>query len=141
MAIKLLEWLSRNALRSFPIREDTTAVSPAGFSLPNDLLVDAIISVPGDDTDVCVGAVCLTPRIVTVVLVSQQTGETLGTATAFPGATDPYSSIAIVPAIDGVAGFLTFGPFIENGINDALPGFAGSHVFFGRPVLESRWSL
>jgi len=138
MAIKHLEWLSRNNLRSFPIREDAPRVSTSGFVIPDNLLVDLFLCVPDEPQGVYISSVCLTPKIITIVFASVATNITLATASAFPETERGLKSKPINPLVDGVAGFVTFGSFLSDGFKSAASSYSGSNMFTGSCIIEAK---
>lgn len=132
------EWLSLNNGRSFPIREDASRISPTGFVIPYNLLVDLNVCVANEPAGVYISAVCLTPKIVTIVLASVATGTTLATCSAFPGKDRPWISKPVDPIADGVAGFAAFGSFLDDGHSDAFRSFKGTNQFDTSCIVEAR---
>lgn len=128
-----LEWLNRNALRAFPLRDQARASSISDWALPTELLVDAFITVPADSVGIYLSSVCLTPRLLTVAFSIAETGVTVATATAVRGVTSPWERVHVQPAQDGVGGYVAFGPVLTH-----WPDELGHHRFDPSNLLVER---
>jgi hypothetical protein len=134
------EWLTRNSVRTFPIREGSIVVAQSGWSLDPALIVDAkmVADLPGETT-FCLHSVTITPLMCSAVIGDAVTGESLGYAVFTQGVDSVMIPTRIHSVIDGFAGFITFGPalFQENYGN--LP--RGIHQFGSSTLLETRCGI
>lgn len=143
-----LEWLNRNSMRAFPIGEDTAPVLSSGVPLPNDILVDAFIvaALPGPGK-AAIYSVTFTPATITAVIWDEESGKTIGYATAVKGRHHPNSSIPIQSSDGLSSGSVTFGAVME--LEDFTP-YLGVHrqpvgvylearcvIFTGVPMVSS----
>jgi hypothetical protein len=121
-----LEWLNRNSLRSYPIREDQGIIASDGFEMPYDLLVDVKISTPYEMESVGVLSVFITTKIISINFCDQ---DSVPIATSvFPiGDEFVYGSVGLSPLVDGVAGSAVCGPCAYTDRSSQL--MAGHHVF------------
>src|SRR4051812_37416931 len=125
--IQHLEWLTRNSLRSFPLREDVPLVSDRGLTIPNDIIVDAFITTIGSTTSVALHCLCITARLVTVILADASTGATIGSATVLATEGHQYLQVPVQSPSGGVIGSITFGPGILSLIDLNL--YFGTNTF------------
>lgn len=130
------EWLTRNSLRSYPVREDSNSVSDRGWKLPDSLVADIMISGDHQAERVCIQSVTIGSRLVSVVIGDPDSGDSLAVATAMRGA--PVD-VALTPIAAGVGGFISFGDALLSGGLDTAP--TGIHHFASRAIIESRCSL
>lgn len=134
--IENLEWLNRNALRAYPFAENSPRASiNTGWLLPDFLVVDCNLLVQESPEGIYCSAVTITPRVVSVVLASVSTGQSLALASLTEG-NDPQ--IEVHPLSVGVSGTLTFGPVFEGGNRETLQKHRGLHLFPTSATLETR---
>ena len=130
------EWLTRNELRSYPVREDAPVVSLKGWELDPSLIVDLMIVGDHAPTDVCLQSITVTPSICSVVLGDATTGESLASATAVIGS---ELDVDLIPLIDGIGGSLSFGKGLMPDRYLEVP--RGIHEFGAETLIESRCVL
>ena len=107
--IEIHGWLNRNSRRTFPIREDSKLVAEnTGWRIPDGLIADLFVVAPAAQS-LCITAVTVTSRIVSVVIGDAVTGESVATASAVIGEGRPYAKKSLIPIAPGVAGTITFG--------------------------------
>lgn len=131
-------WLNRNAARAYPLREDGAVVSENTFwRIPTGLIVDLFVVAPGA-IDVCITAITVTSRIVSVVIGDPATGDSLATASAVLGEGTPYVRKDLTAIAAGVSGSITFGPLVADGAHGWGPEDHGQHLFGVKTPLETR---
>lgn len=134
--INNIEWLSRNALRSYPIVSVDT-------DIPDDVLVDAFIVVESAPQGVYVSSFSFTSKIASVVFSDVETNAPLGAAMAILGETKPFENVEITPIASNVSGRVAFGPAIERDQVSRSESFFGAkplsniHKLEARAVLET----
>lgn len=137
MAIIHQEWLNRNSLRRFPLVENSLALSNRGLHLPDDLIVDATIVAPSAPSGIYLGAVCVTERIVSAVICSVDTNEAICSAVVNVSH-EQYSAVRVDPVIEGVCGFICFGPGLSRErVSELLP-WRGTNLFDSSNRFEER---
>lgn len=137
--IENLEWLTRNTLRSFPIKEDAPVVAlNTGWTLPNFLLADASLVVPEAEQGLYVSAVTISSRIISVIIASVKTGASLALATTTQGIDAPYARVAVQPLTEGVSGYVSFGSALSEETFAILQKAPGMHVFHPGVLLEAK---
>ena len=141
MPIQQPEWLSRNNLRSFPIKENSPRIASSGFDIPNNLIVDAFIFAENETDGVCLSAICITSKLLTVVLSSVSSGKTLATASILSTTSASQRSIALNPVSSGVAGTITFGSFFDSDFSKFSNKYQGTNSFGLSCVLETRCTI
>lgn len=138
MAYKQPEWLSRNSVRSYPIRQDAPRTASSGFSIPDSLLADVFLCVDNEPNGICISSVCITPAIVTVVFASVTSGESVAMASAFPGRDEALRRKEVHSISSGVSGYVVFGSFLDEEFSDVVSSFSGTNRFDRSCVLETR---
>lgn len=139
--IELHGWLNRNSLRSFPIREDSVLVAEnTGWTIPSSLVVDLFVVAPGA-SNLCITAVTVTSKIVSVVIGDRDTGESVATASAVIGEGTPYARKDLIAIMPGAAGSIVFGPLVAEGDNGWKSEDQGQHIFGAKTMIESRCVL
>lgn len=137
-----LEWLNRNSLRAYPLREDAEPKLNSGEALPNDVLVDIFVvaSLAGNNS-AAITSITFTQKTVTVMIGDESTGATIGYATAVLGSDPPNSSISIQSPEGLGSGTVTFGNILNTSRRTDFVDIQGVHSF-GSPIpLEHRCSL
>ena len=129
MPIQQLEWLSRNNLRSFPIKENSYRTANSGFEIPNNLIVDLFMFAENELEGVHLSAICITPQLITVVFSSVSTSKTLATASILSTATAKDRCVSLNPVSPGVAGTVTFGSFLDSDFYSFLNKYKGTNNF------------
>lgn len=135
------EWLTRNSLRAFPVREGGRIIaSNSGWSLDPSLIVDASIfsDIPGD-VRFCLQSVTVTKAICSVVIGDAVSGSSLGYVNFVSGADNPFSQKPLVPFGEGFSGFISFGPAVLPENYTRLP--QGIHEFGNTALLEARCGM
>lgn len=135
------EWLTRNSLRSFPVREGGKIIaSNSGWSLDPALIVDASVfsDIPGD-VQFCLQSVTVTRTICSVVIGDAVSGNSLGYARFISGTDKPFSQKPIIPFDEGFSGFISFGPAVLPRSYPNLP--QGIHEFGNAAPLEARCGM
>lgn len=97
------EWLNQNSLRSYPFREDMSMVphdvdtgAPlSGVQIPNYLLVDFILSLPGNNVTVYLSQMALAGNLITLVF-SNESDIRIATLAITLDAHTPYSAYDII---------------------------------------------
>jgi len=131
-----IEWLNRNSLRSFPIREDANTVSlNTLWTLPTGVLADIFITGPGLEKGVYLSSVCITQQIISVSFANSN-GTTIATASAVSGVDNSYSRFPLQSIQVGVSGSVSFGDILEPVNFATLP--LGIHLFSSNCQLETR---
>lgn len=121
-----LEWLNRNSLRSYPIRENQVLTASDGFELPYDLLVDIKVSTPFSVDSIGVQSVFITPRIISINFCDQDLSSIA--TVVFPiGDQFVYDDVPLNPLVDGIAGSATCGPCVYTQSASSL--MPGHHLF------------
>lgn len=135
------EWLARNSIRSFPVREGAIVVSSSsGWSLAPGLIVDAkFTSDLSEGTSFFLHSVTVSPRICSIVIGDSTTGDSLGCAAFVRGVNGVAMPIPIRPVVDGFAGFVTFGPAMLDEMFDSIP--KGMHMFGPDTLFEARCGI
>lgn len=135
------EWLARNSLRSFPVREGSNIIAiNSGWTLIPSLLVDVDVfaDMPGDFV-LCLQSVTITRSICSITIGNASSGQSLGYASFVVGVHKPYSQIKMEPLADGVSGFVSFGPAMLAEEYSKMP--TGIHTFETSALLESRCGI
>ena len=123
-----LEWLTRNTLRSYPIREDGKAVSlNTQWTLPDFLVADCLATVSSAPLGLYLSGVHVTRSILTLFLADVATGRTLGSATALLGVNSSMESLPIVPMGSDLSGSIILGTALDPDRFAQLP--PGLHLF------------
>ena len=115
-----LGWYALNETRDYPIDDSATAVDDAGGYLPQDLIVDMFLRYPDELGDFpFIGAVSLSPNLVTVVLEVGDDPDSPGQL--FPlaviGVPRPFPihrHVVLQPQIEGVGGWIVLGNGAQN---------------------------
>jgi hypothetical protein len=132
-------WLTRNSLRSFPVREGAQVIaSNSGWKLDPSLIVDVSIfsDLPGDPL-FCIQSVTVTRAICSVVIGNAVDGRSLGFTSFTLGSS--LLSAKITPFVDGVSGFVCCGPAMLAENYKMIP--TGIHDFGSAAILESRCGI
>jgi hypothetical protein len=148
------QWQARNALRAYPLRETAPRLSSRGFALPDDLIVDLFLVLAAADVgSFYLQSVCLTPRLVSVVLGDAASGDALAVAAApvrtEAGETSAFQSAELIPLSSGpgaggaLTGRMTFGPALEAARYEVLLSQmgVGTHFFDAGNTFETRCAL
>lgn len=128
-----LEWLNKNSLRSYPIREDQSLYALDGFEVPNDLLVDIKVSTPYETDSMGILSVFVTPSIISINFCNN---DSIPVATVvFPiGNDNIYDTVPLHPLVDGFTGNATCGPAVSS--DSARSLMPGHHIFSSPCWLE-----
>jgi len=102
-----IQWYNENGGRAYPLAEQSTQVSNAGRSLPDDILVDFGLMVPPGYTDVYLSSIKVTPTLITLGISSPTSGLFVGTYAA--SAVEPYTAYPLTGLVDNVSGWVVFG--------------------------------
>lgn len=131
------EWLLRNGLRSYPLREDSVVTAAnTGWKLPPSLIADLMISGDHAASAVCLQSVTITQSICSIVVGDSATGQSLAVASTTKGT---MGDVPLQPLTDGVAGFMSFGSAMLDEFYRRLP--RGFHSFEAGALMESRCVL
>ena len=131
------EWLLRNELRTYPLREDSVLVATnTGWRLPNSLIADLMVSGDHAASTLCLQSVTITPSICSIVVGDPVTGQSLAVASITRGTT---GDVPLQSLVDGVEGFVSFGASM---LDEFYPQMArGFHLFGAGAPIESRCVL
>lgn len=125
------EWLNKNSLRSFPVREGANPVALSGIGLSNSAIVDLSISSSLDpDSRFFIRSVTSSPKIFSVSICDQNK-RSLAVANCIKFS---ETTVELDPLIEGIVGSVTFG----SGINDFPIGF---HDFVLSAPVEVRCGI
>ncbi len=118
------------------MREDALIVSSKGWRLDPALIVDLMITGDHSAEAACLQSVTITPGMCSVVFGDPATGASIASATVAMGSP---ADVPLSPLVDGVGGFVSFGPALLSGRYQTMP--AGMHIFGGETLIESRCVL
>ena len=102
-----VNWHNSNEQRAYPLRDDTARLDITGRRLPDDIIVDLGIVVPGTAPDLYVGTVYVSPLIVSLT-INDAEGIIL---TGSFSANQRYTALPLSPARENVAGWVTIGGY------------------------------
>ena len=95
------QWCNENESRSYPLADDATG------ELPPDIIVDLSITIPETRSTLWVSSVRITTALITVCISDSYGGILIGTYQRSSVA--PYKAYPLVPMVDDVTGWITFG--------------------------------
>lgn len=122
MAVRNQNWYDLNESRPYPLDDTATGLSDAGERLPSGLIADLHLRFPAAaGTRAWLGAVTVTPTLVTVTILAADSVNSVGNFTplavaSFTKAVVPRRQYPLDPQYTGVGGWIVFGDdiFTEN---------------------------
>lgn len=117
MSVRNLNWYNLQSTREYPLDDLATSETDEHVAMPSNLLVDAHIRFPETlGKYAYVQGATSAPGIVTILIGVTDNQNTEGVTVAAVRATrpvSPYVNYDITAIVPGVAGWITFGPGIE----------------------------
>ena len=98
--------MNENENRSYPIREDLTAIAANGQQLPAGVIADLAVSIEGSRTaDVFVSSVSLTPNLTSIAIGAADQLILLASITGMV----PHKVYRLEPQLSGISRYVAFG--------------------------------
>jgi len=119
MAIRNQNWYNLQSTRRYPLDDISTGLDDSGAFIREDIVVDCHIRFPAPLGEyLYVQGITVSSGIVTVVFgvvtnVAAGAGQTI-CAVSLPQPVEPYVNYPVTAIAPGVAGWVTFGPGVDN---------------------------
>jgi len=112
-----IQWNNLNSLRRYPIEDLASCISDAGDVLPNDIITDLNIWIPGatPSNDVFISSVSISQYLIslTISVYNGSTFTPIAYVTKGPSIV-VNKNYALTPLLDGVYGWVSFGAATAN---------------------------
>ena len=110
-----ISWADATASTNYPFDDRASCLSDVGVPLPPDVLTDLVLRYAGDsERTICVSAVAVSPGMASILVsIDDGTGKLTASAYATIALPEPWKTYALLPLVDGVSGWVTFGPGVS----------------------------